>query len=132
MQAFPDTAAHTSVAVQLMRIWFRSVVDDGRRHALKHMTMVSSCTFFLSEACIQLSMIVLNCTTGAWISVAGQLLLDQLWRDLACCVCGDHIACYTYEPAHKQYNTHVQCCLLRVRHSGCGLFETNYSSKLQQ
>lgn len=34
-------AAYTAVAVQILRIWFRSMIDDGRRNALKHMTLVS-------------------------------------------------------------------------------------------
>ena len=35
-------ATYTTVAVQLLRIWFKSLIDDGRRNALKHMTLVSA------------------------------------------------------------------------------------------
>lgn len=50
LQAFPDMAAFTSVAVQVLRIWCRSMIDDGRRNALKHFTLVGAFCMHLNHS----------------------------------------------------------------------------------
>ena len=41
MQANPRIAAVTAVAVEVVRLWLRTVLDDGKRNALKYFTLVS-------------------------------------------------------------------------------------------
>ena len=41
LQANQNIAMYTTVAVEVLRMWLRSVVDDGKRNALKYLTQVT-------------------------------------------------------------------------------------------
>ncbi len=43
LQANHRVAAFTAVAVELLSMWLRTVLDDGKRNALKYFTLVRDC-----------------------------------------------------------------------------------------
>ena len=44
LQANSGMAAFTAVAVDIVGMWLRTVLDDGKRSALKYFTLVGPCT----------------------------------------------------------------------------------------
>jgi hypothetical protein len=49
LQANHRIAAFTAVAVELLSMWLRTVLDDGKRNALKYFTLVRDHTLLTAK-----------------------------------------------------------------------------------